>query len=194
MGAEGLKNPYGLIVTAPYDPPYNIVSPTAYAGGYGSTPLPGGFYHMSQCNDSSLYGSSPANIGIHLVNVGETENSLGDAQYNGFYAGSICTTIDNLEQNLFDNLIYGIFANNSNIVVRNSVFMNSNNSTVATTGGGIGVYAVRDPSSTNLYRAYIYNEDIPVMFYPSSCWFFDNAEVAEMVALILEVVDPSDHK
>ncbi len=89
----------------PYSPNYYIDRP--------------GVYPATTCNNGSN-----AFAGIFLTNVGNVVASgdPGTEQYSLFTNGAIPTT-GNAQLNMFDHLQYGIRAENSSLLSRNSVFM-----------------------------------------------------------------------
>lgn len=133
----------------PYSPPFNIDNPL---------PCPNGVYSFSPCNDSLS-----AEKGIDLENVGFTIGGApGTEVYSGMVIGTVPITTNNDEQNMFDNMYYGIYAINSNVVVRNSSFMHENGFLNPPLGGN-GIYARNtNPagmSFPNLYKLYVYGSD-----------------------------------
>ncbi len=145
---DGLKTPW--IPFGTYDPPYNIDNPMACAAGG---------YPMTTCNDTL-----PADKGILLSDVGLTTGSLGSAVYSGVTIGSVPTSAANTELNMFDNLRYGIYAINTNVVPRNGTYTHLSGPANIPGGGssaGIGVYAENtNPSGVNnLYQLWLYGSD-----------------------------------
>ena len=124
-GATGLKTAWATPPTV-YDPPYNIDNPAACPNPTTHS------YPMIVCNNNQQ-----AQMGIDLVKVGTTTGTDVSAVYMGVVTGSAAAgTGDPL--NLFDNLLYGIFANGSNVISRYSTFIHMK--WVAQTGG-VGIYA-----------------------------------------------------
>jgi len=140
-----------------YEPPYNIDNPAACAA-------PVSAYTMAVCNNGN-----PAQQGILLNNVGFTMGSGIPLYFSGMYVGNPMTGVHNPMLNLFDNLQYGVYASNSNVTVRNSVFQHMYN----TGAGGDGIYAINDYTSllvpNHEYKLYAYGSGTPSY----SNWFYD---------------------
>jgi len=130
-GAYDLKVPWA----APdYVSPYNISNPTGDPSGAIGYPGIG-------CNVNPGYRNI---IGIQLQNVGLPDNTtypgivIGAPNNNFFYT-------ENLQQNIFDTLNYGINALYSNFTVHNSVFSHMSRSYgswgAGPTTGSTGIYA-----------------------------------------------------
>ena len=114
----------------PYDPPYVI---------------DGAYTRLDYCNDGSIpmYGIDLENAGHTLYTAGIA--FLGTELYTNVVVGSQYTAgayVPNT--NLFDNLYYGIYSHNSDLLCRNSIFMHMG---LRNKGGGTGIYAFRDVSA-----------------------------------------------
>jgi len=149
IGMGALKSLYTTRPT-PYFPPYNIDN--ANACPYC---LPEN-YNFSLCNNKTR-----AQMGIDLENVGTTAGSLGTASYSGFVLGGANVTHGGNptnDLNLFDGLIWGVHAINSNVICRNSAYEHMSQ---LVQSAGDGIYSYRDfiaASSGNLYQLMVYGE------------------------------------
>lgn len=149
----GTNTPDGLKTAwtppGPYDAPHNIDNPAACITGA---------YPPTLCN-SSL----PADQGIQLAGVGTTTGTLGTAVYSGIVIGSLPVSPANEEMNMFDNLDYGIYALNSNVVPRNGVYLHIGGSLNLGAAGspGVAIYAENtNPTGVNcLYSLWMYGSD-----------------------------------
>ena len=153
-----------------YDPPYNIDNvASAWVTASGTL---SNYQHVT-CNNTLPFWNA-----MTLKNVGTTIGSAAAARYDGVYIGSI-PDANNSQLNLFDWAVNGIMDTNSNLVVRNSVFMHSPGNNNLWTGNG--VYAIMNtpassPSSLPpFYRVALYGDyggtSVPV----SGNQFYDNA-------------------
>ncbi len=155
MGPHGLKTSC-YIAGYPFTPQFNIDSSNGSGwGAYGS---------------STLKNGGTAYIGIKIDSVGaDTLQAHGEDLPIGipnYYAdiviGDASGSADNMHMNMFDNLVYGIYATNSNLSCENNLFMHMNqNITTATTGttgstGGTGIYAHTTNDITNQNRLRVY--------------------------------------
>ena len=144
-----------------FSPPYNIDNPKAYrtpAYGVGYS----GFDKLD-CKDGSKDRK-----GIVLNYVGSTDVTATTKIYSEIQIGAANFVGEkgiNETQNIFDNLMYGIQALNSNFTSVNNVFMYMNaiaeNRTYpAPVVGGSGIFALADGSPATVYdgRARIYTE------------------------------------
>jgi hypothetical protein len=158
------------IAAGPYDPPFNIGGAASCANG----PCP-----PSQCN-IPVWSTLPvdADKGIEVVTVGAvTGAGAGNEVYSGFVAGSI--PVNGTERNTFDHLNYGIYAENSDVTVRNSVFIHMNG-TINPSYGGDGIFAMNTnpPGLDNRYKLHVYGSDASGLFglpptVSTSCDFYD---------------------
>jgi len=141
IGTYGLKEPWTPL--SPYVAPYNINN---HLGA-----CPNGNYLPTLCNNLSH-----ADKGIYLEDVGYTPNpTIGP--YSGIVTGALPAT-NNMELDMYDNLLYGIYAKNSDITVRNSVFMHLQgwlNPAI----GGIGIYAEATGLVPGDFKTYLYGSD-----------------------------------
>ena len=144
--APALKAP--LVVTNPYSPKYFI--------DYG------GYYPAVPCNNGI-----PASTGIMLQAVGYTTPAItpGTEVYSGFINGAMPTT-GNTELNMFDNMQTGIYAFNSNVLSRNSVFMHSVSSNRSP--NGYGIFSYSDGSANYKLHVYGVNGSYTNAFYDCS--------------------------
>ncbi len=140
-----LKAPY---VPAAYMPPFNIDNPVSAC--------PVGGYPFSLCNTPGVI----ADKGIWLKDVG-----LYTTDFEGVVTGAVPTAPANTELDMYDNLDYGIYAENSDVVVRNSDFQHMNG-TLNPTYGGDGIYCTNTNSITpgNEYKLWVYGADGSLTF------------------------------
>ncbi|MCW3120595.1 MAG: Conserved repeat domain protein [Flavipsychrobacter sp.] len=124
--AGALKNIVPILAT-PYDPPYVLNT-----------------YGKVNCNNGVL-----STYGIDLDNVAYETGSVGSEVYSCVVNGGQSPTAPT-DLNLFDHMNYGIYAHNSNLLTRNSGFMNMVNTPV----GGDGIYAFKD--GEGLYKLHVY--------------------------------------
>jgi hypothetical protein len=168
-----------------YDPPYNIDNPSACVTGSG--------YPYISCNLPGVY----ADRGIDLLNVGTL--LAASTQFSDLATGTIATSSINQELNMFDNVGYGIYSNNSDLVIRNSDFQHAQQNPVTGTGGD-GIYAVN--TSGGQYQLWVYGSNGSLSCgqggpTPVQSWLYDcinDIEVHDYYSTIAEFATMmSDH-
>jgi len=124
-----LKTP--ITPLTPYQPPYNINTAFTY----------------TVCNS----GTAPQKA-IDIENTGYTNpgSGAGTEIYSGVVIGGASTGILATDMNLMDKYVYGIYDVNSNVVSRNTAFMN-----IAPTGtAGNAIYADRTGAAAVVGKLY----------------------------------------
>ncbi len=122
----------------PYNPSFNVDNPNA-----GGTSIP---YQSVACKNGI-----PTNIGVMLVNAGSTTGN--PPTYTEVQIGNGADAPDVWVQNLFDSLITGIYAINSNFSSVNNAFIHMHKAATSTTssgssaGVGDGIYAINTDTS-----------------------------------------------
>lgn len=146
---------YAWTPTTPMMPPYNIISPFgagAISGAYG------GAYGFLTCKDGTV-----ANIGVQMRYTGAAATTPGNtpATFAGVVVGDNSAYAgDNTGLNLFDKLIEGVYAYNSNFTCYNNAFMYMYIPSPAffppaLNGDGIGAYGDVNPTtSTGNYNKF----------------------------------------
>jgi len=111
--ANGLKTPY--IPSDNYLDSFNIDNPKALFGTYPYSPL-------------SCKPGGQAQYGILLNRIGKTHGNV----FTDIQIGDNTASLNNLNQNLFDNLNYGIYGINSNLSSVNNAFVKCGDGIYAT--------------------------------------------------------------